>query len=77
MGAGLPAEDLGFKSPLCRYQLTKYLVRQNVGLHLDPVVGVCKGTFLGKLVASLYEVHSLGHVFMIGGVVYLLKRKHT
>ena len=26
------------------------------GLCVDPVVGVCKGTFLGKLVASLYAV---------------------
>ena len=28
------------------------------GLRLDPVVGVSKGTFLARLVASLYEVHS-------------------
>ena len=47
------------------------------GLRLDPVMGVCKGTFLGKLVALLYAVHSLGHVFIIGGAVSLLKRKHT
>ena len=55
-GAGLSAEDLGFESLLCQYQLTKCVVNLNVGLCLDPVIGVCKGAFLGKLVALLYTV---------------------
>ena len=47
------------------------------GLRLDPVVGVCKGTFPGRLVASLYAVLSHGHVFSIGGAVSPSRRKHT
>ena len=59
MGTGLSVEDLGFESPLCvgtNSQSTQ--LAKTWGLHLDPVVGVCKGTFLGKLVASLYAVLS-------------------
>ena len=36
MGAGLLAEDLGVKSPLCRYQLTKYADSQNMGAAPGP-----------------------------------------
>ena len=45
MGAGLPAEDLGFESPLCRHQHTKYPGGETCGLRPDPVVGVCYGSF--------------------------------
>ena len=58
MGAGLLVEDLGFKSPLFQYQLTNTWSGETWGLCLDPVVEVCKGTFLGRLVASLYAVLS-------------------
>ena len=71
-------EDPGFESPVCvGTNSQSMLLVEMWGLCLDPVVGVCKGTFLGKLVTSLYAVHSLGHVFIIGGAVSLLKRKHT
>ena len=53
-GAGLSAGDLGFESPLCRYQLTKYPVRPNVGGVPGPCHGVCKG----RLVVWLYAVLS-------------------
>ena len=59
MGAGLSAEDLGFESRLCvgtNSQST--LLAETWGLCLDPVMGICKGTFLGKLVTSLYAVLS-------------------
>ncbi len=39
MGAGLSAEDLGLESPLCRYQLTKYAVSQNVRAVPEPCHG--------------------------------------
>ena len=77
MGAGLSAEDLGFESPLCvGTNSQSMLLAETWGLHLDPVIGVCKGTFLGKLVASLYAVLSWA-VFNIGGIVSPLRRKHT
>ena len=46
------------------------------GLCLDPVIGVCKGTFPGRLVPlPLHFYH--GHVFSIGGAVSSLRRTHT
>ena len=77
MGAGLSAEDLGFESPLCSVPTHKVDKDETWGLSLDPVVGVCKGTFPGRLVASLYAVLSHGHVFSIGGAVSPSRRKHT
>ena len=63
IGTGLSAEDLGFESPLCvctNSQST--LLAETWGLCLYPVLGVCKGTFLGKLVTQLYAVHSWAFV---------------
>ena len=45
MGAGLSAEDLGFESTLCRYQLTKYAVSRNVGAAPGPCRGGLYGHF--------------------------------
>ena len=46
IGTGLSAEDLGFESPLCvgtNSQSTR--LAEMWGLRLDPVVGVCYGSF--------------------------------
>ena len=57
MDAGHSVEDLWFKSPLCSAPSHKEAgSRMGGGLCLDPVIGVCKGAFLGKLVALLYTV---------------------
>ena len=76
MGAGLPVKDLGFESPLCWYQLTKYPVRQNVGAVPGPCCGVCKGPFPGKLVASLYAVLSWACVHYRWRCVSLEEKTH-
>ena len=46
------------------------------GLCLDPVIGVCKGAFLGNWL-HCYIQFFYGHVFSIGGTVSSLRRKHT
>ena len=77
MGTGLSVEDLGFESPLCvgtNSQST--LLAETWGLRLDPVVGVCKGTFLGKLVASLYAVLSWACVHYRWRCVSLEEKTH-
>ena len=45
MGAGLSTQDFGLESPICRYQLTKYPVRQNMGA----VPGPCHGGLYGNI----------------------------
>ena len=39
MGAGLPADDLGFESPLCQQPTHKVAGRQNVGAAPGPCGG--------------------------------------
>ena len=39
MGAGLPAEDLGFESPLCQKPTHKVAGRQNMGAAPGPCGG--------------------------------------
>ena len=60
MGAGLPAEDLGFESPLCQKPTHKVARRQNVVAVPGPCGGGLWGNYFpGKLVeASLYAVLS-------------------
>ena len=55
-GAVPLGEDLVFESLIYQNQLTKYPGGKLWGLCLNPVVGVCKGTFLAMLVSLLYEV---------------------
>ena len=58
IGAGLSAGDLGFESLQCSARTHKVARRQNMGAMSRPVIGVCRGTFPGRLGASLYAVHS-------------------
>ena len=48
MGAGQSAEDLGFESPLCQYQLTMYTVSRNIRAAPGPCRGGMKGNFPGQ-----------------------------
>ena len=76
MDAGLSAEDLGFKS-LCQYQLTKYVVSQNMRAVTGPFRGGLKGNFPGQDGCIAVCCSFIGHVFSKGGALSSLRRKHT
>ena len=75
----MSAEDLGFESPLC--------VGTNIQSSREAKRVGCVWTLswgsvhmelsMGQLVAYRCMQFIHGHVFIIGGIVSLLKRKHT